>query len=807
MTEADAPGPVHVARHPAWSGWAAALLTAAHTARRDSEAMVTARLEAGVLRQVARARGWAIEGRGLALLASCPPDDPLARSVPRVPDDLAGPDLLGPVHEALLDPDARRARGAHYTSPVLAHRLVCWALEGWEPPGERDGAVRSAGEGPTVVDGWSAGDARSVTDGVSVVDLAVGGGAFLLAAARWQHARGADPMTVVAGLCGADLDAGAVAVAEAALVGWALDAGADGPAPIGPHLVVGDGLVLDPQAFDGQGRDGRGFAARPRCDPAPSGAAVDDQVGREEGDGRGPLGGRVEGGPEARDGDGIGSVGSRLGRRRVDLVVGNPPFLGQLSSATARDRPGAARLRARYGAAAGGYVDAAAVFLLAACGWARPGGRVVLVQPESVLGARDAEGVRAAVRQQADLVGLWVAGTSAFAAAVDVCAPVLQVHLDPDALDGADAVEQPSANGARDPVLDRRDPPPPPNPDTSGPAGLGSEAGGPKVLGPEAAVPEVLGPGASAVAVPAPGAPREMAAGTAVRTAHGLDVDVGPLRPRPARRSWAPLLAGARGVPAVALDGASGHLGDLATATAGFRQHFYALAPHLHEATDRDIADPVAATARVPVLTTGSVDPLALLWGRRPARIAGRTWARPVVDLDAVARDAPAVAAWVRARLQPKVVVAPQTRVVEAAVDVDGRFVPGVPLVAVEPRTAGQATLWEVEPTDGGPADVQLLLWMVAAALSAPPVTAWGLRESAGTARGGDAIKLAARQVLTVPLPPDRGRWEAAARALRAGQPLVEIGPDLSAAYGVDSDHPVNDWWQARLPVETRLSL
>ncbi|HXH56752.1 hypothetical protein [Iamia sp.] len=716
MTGVDPADPVDPARHPAWGEWAAALMAAALMAQGDREPDVAARLEAGVLRQVAGARGWAMEARGLALLASCPPDDPVARSVPPVSEGLAGPELLGAVHEALLDPEARRARGAHYTSPVLAHRLVCWALDGWTPPDRSDGT------------------GLSVVDALSVIDLAVGGGAFLLAAARWQHARGADPTGVLAGLGGVDLDAGAVAVAEAALVGWALDTGWDGAAPVGPHLVVGDGLELD--ALDGHdglaGHDGFNGCDRPD--------------GRDRPDG--------PGGPDAVAGTGA----ARLGRGRVDLVVGNPPFLGQLSSATARDRAGAARLRERYGRAAGGYVDAAAVFLLAACGWVRPGGRVVLVQPESVLGARDAEGVRAAVSERADLVGLWVAGGSAFAAEVDVCAPVLQV---------------------RSSAPDGTGPPPAPGPGVPGP--------------------EVPGPDAPTGIVASPATPTGMVASPAVRTAHGFALAAGPARPGPARRSWAPLLADARGVPVVALPGASGHLGDLVTATAGFRQHFYGLAPHLHEAPDGDALDPETPAARAPVLTTGSVDPLTLLWGRRPARIAGRTWSRPVADLDAVAREAPAVAAWVRARLQPKVVVAPQTRVVEAAVDIDGRFVPGVPLVAVEPLAPGRATLWDVENTDGGPIDVELLLWMVAAALSAPPVTAWALRESAGTARGGDALKLSARQVLSVPLPSDRGRWEAAARALRAGRPLVDVGPDLSVAYGLDADHPVTTWWRARL--------
>ena len=73
------------------------------------------------------------------------------------------------------------------------------------------------------------------------------------------------------------------------------------------------------------------------------------------------------------------------------------------------------------------YTDASARFLAAAVGLCRPGGRVVLVQPESLLAARDAAPVRAAVLEAAALEGLWVAGEPVFAAGARVCAPVLRV--------------------------------------------------------------------------------------------------------------------------------------------------------------------------------------------------------------------------------------------------------------------------------------------------------------------------------------------------------------------------------------------
>ncbi len=693
------PGPADPAAHPAWPAWIAQLR--ARVLRRAPAERIEARrdVEAALLRVIAADAGWDPGDHHLRLLDG--EDEP---HLPPPPAELLGPDVLGAVHEALLEPAQRRTTGAHYTPPPLASALVSWALDGWEPPG---------GAAPRVV------------------DLAVGGGAFLLASARWARARGCPVAEVLAGLGGVDLDPAAVAVAEASLVAWGRAEGWDGAGP-GPSLSVGDGS--DVEAID-------------------PGAAL------------------------------------RMGT--VDVVVGNPPFLGQLGRDTARDRSAAARLRARYGSAVGGYVDEAAVFLRVACEWPRSGGRVVLIQPESVLGARDAEGVRAAVADRADLVGLWVAGEPAFAAAVDVCAPVLEVRGSSPSTGPIGS--GPLASGAPESTPTDLDP-------------RGTESRGDRRRASAGHQADVPGRGAAPVprTVEVPGAVAHEVSGAdgvgaAVRgavggqalvaRADGVGVRAGASVPRPTGPAWAPLLAEARGVPVVALGPGAGEVGDMATATAGFRQHFYALAPHLSEHPDVDAPAAVAGDL-APVLTTGLVDPVTFLWGTRRARIAGMSWSRPMVDLGAVAGEDPTVAEWLRSRLQPKVVVAPQTRVVEAAVDAGGRFVPGVPLVSVE----------LIHPA----ADPEPDLWLLVAALSAPPVTAWALSLAAGTARHRDALRLSARQVRTVPLPTDRATWEAAAARLRAGRPLAEVGPDLTAAYGLDPDHPVTDWWRARLPAPRR---
>ncbi len=514
-------------------------------------------------------------------------------------------DLLGIAREAVMCADDRRRTGAVFTPPDLARRLVGWATERWELPPP-----------------WR------------VLDPAVGGGAFLVAAARVQVERGADLATAVAGLRGRDVDPLSVRIARAAV-----------------------------DALGG----------------ARGGDATDGAI---------------------RPGDGLGD---RWTDRPVDLVVGNPPFLGQLASTTARDAATRVALAERFGAAASGYVDAAALFLLAALDAVRPGGRVVLVQPESVLGAAHAAAVRDEVARRADVVGLWVADAHLFAAAVDTCALVLQRR----------------PTGAR----------------SARPAwGGGSPAD------------VVLTAGAEVASV-----------GTAAPPTVGAP-------------SWSPLLARARGVPEVRLGPSAGTVADLATATAGFRQHHYALVPHLSEGVG------------TPVATTGMVDPLVVRWATTTARVGGRRWARPAVDLAAVAADDPAVAAWFRARLRPKVLVAPQTRVVEAAVDAEGALLPSTPLVSVEPHD--------------GTADTA---WLLAVALSAPPITAWALDRSAGTARGRHALKLSARQVLEVPLPADVERWRAVAAELADGRALVDAATDLAEACGVAADHPVVGWWRGRL--------
>lgn len=117
----------------------------------------------------------------------------------------------------------------------------------------------------------------------------------------------------------------------------------------------------------------------------------------------------------------------------TDFVVGNPPFLGQLRTATTIAVTDRDRLRARFGDSVGAYTDPSALFLLAAVEAVNPDGVVTLIQPQSVLAARDAAGVRRRVTTLADMEGCWFDDGTSFAAAVEVCAPTLRRAATPTA--------------------------------------------------------------------------------------------------------------------------------------------------------------------------------------------------------------------------------------------------------------------------------------------------------------------------------------------------------------------------------------
>lgn len=274
------------------------------------------------------------------------------------------------------------------------------------------------------------------------------------------------------------------------------------------------------------------------------------------------------------------------GDKRFDVVVGNPPFLNQLSRLTTRG--GASR----WGG--GPYADAAAEFLALALHLTRPGGRIGLVLPQSLLSTRDAAAIRARVDAAARLRWMWWSDTPMFDARVRVWAGVWEVD--------------------------------------------------------------------------SPGEPGRAAIRTRglVRRAYGPTFEPRPAVAMPAQ--WSRLLA-PDAVEVPVERGARRLLGDIARFSLDFRQHYYALADALVD--DGDADDP-------PLVTSGLIDPGECLWGRRRARIAKRDWLTPRVRLAALDDR---MRAWARTRLVPKILIANQTRTIEAVHDAHGRWLPGVPVI------------------------------------------------------------------------------------------------------------------------------
>jgi len=144
--------------------------------------------------------------------------------------------------------------------------------------------------------------------------------------------------------------------------------------------------------------------------------------------------------------------------------------------------------------------------------------------------------------------------------------------------------------------------------------------------------------------------------------------------------------------------------------------------------------------------------------------------------------------AWVDARRGTKLLVATQTKVIEVAVDERGDCVPLTPVI-------------ELRPPDGW-------LWRVAAALTNPVATAVACSLGAGSALAVDAIKLSARQLLSLPVPVDDDLWDrgaelaaavAAAATGERGPLLRELAETMCRAYGQPAE-ALTSWWMARLP-------
>lgn len=246
--------------------------------------------------------------------------------------------------------------------------------------------------------------------------------------------------------------------------------------------------------------------------------------------------------------------------------------------------------------------------------------------------------------------------------------------------------------------------------------------------------------------------------------------------------NWAPLVAEAFGIPSVEIVDQT-TLSEYLSATADHLDQYYGLAGHVVESEN-------AAGETAPLITVGLIDPANNRWGRVSTKFNKVKFDGPVVDLESLAVDNPDLLAWARKRLVPKVLVATQTKVLEAILDPSGHLLPSVPVLTVVATNTS--------------------LSHVAAAISSPPATAIAARDFLGSALSSDAIKISAKQLSALPAPSVGEAWDrGAGHYLSASKSSTEVdwrnhmlsmGQAMCEAYELPDKEELMQWWTGRLP-------
>ncbi len=363
-------------------------------------------------------------------------------------------------------------------------------------------------------------------------------------------------------------------------------------------------------------------------------------------------------GIEFVEGDGLSINWSHFGDDRgFDLVMSNPPFLSQLASSTSRK--GAS---ARGG---GPYANSAMEFCLAGVEALRPGGRLAIVLPQSVLASRDTTELRTRVTSLAEIVTSWWSPSPQFDA--DVTVAVL--------------------------IFERREA------ETSGSA-----------------------------------AP------------------------------WTTAITEALGIPPIPHLAVDGVISDRASATANFRDEYYALVPAVGD-----------HTTGPPLVTSGLIDPARCLWGDKPVQFARQIFEAPRVDLAHLTGRFPR---WAENMLRPKVLVAAQTRTIEAVADVNGEWLPGVPVTTVFPNHAEE-------------------LEQIASVINSPIASLISWHKRAGTGLSPTSLRLSPSSILDLPWPKN----EIATDSLQtlANGNFSAFGVVMCESFGITGRdaETITDWWRS----------
>ncbi|MCU0259626.1 MAG: N-6 DNA methylase [Ilumatobacteraceae bacterium] len=231
----------------------------------------------------------------------------------------------------------------------------------------------------------------------------------------------------------------------------------------------------------------------------------------------------------------------------------------------------------------------------------------------------------------------------------------------------------------------------------------------------------------------------------------------------PSAPTWSDVVTRAVGIPDPPVADADGVVGDRATIGANFRDEYYGLVGAVSDTADGP-----------PLVTTGLIDPGRSRWGTQPVRIARQRYEAPRVDL---ARLDGRMQAWAARKLVPKVLVATQTRVVEAVVDDAGVWLPAVPVITAVPHDG-------VDP------------WAIGAVLTSPLATSHVWWQAAGTGLSGSTVRVRASHLAATPWP--AGDLGPAVRALRGGD-IAGCGRAVAHAAGWPDDHPAISWWAAAI--------
>ncbi len=277
------------------------------------------------------------------------------------------------------------------------------------------------------------------------------------------------------------------------------------------------------------------------------------------------------------------------------------------------------------------------------------------------------------------------------------------------------------------------------------------------------------------------------------------------LAAHPSGTLWSRAVNRSRGAPEPVIVSSGVALGDVATVTADFRDQYYGIVDLLNRGGGQEAGcqPPTGSGSAdsVPVMTVGLIDPLRDLTEERTTRLGKVRRSRPRIGRRALSGSP--LSRWATARLVPKVLVATQTRVLEALADPEGTILPCTPVVSVIPDTGARVGSSPLPRVD---------VWHLAALLVAPTATAWLAERAAGSGLSPGAFRVRCGQLRDLPLPRTGAEWDRAADLARRCQRasggeesrrlLLRVGRAMCAAYGIGGTErsELMSWWEGRLP-------